>query len=461
MNTIPNDYHAFLARKTQAGADSGFAPVFMPSALFDFQQALVDWAVRKGRAAIFADCGLGKTAMQLAWAENVVRKTNGRVLILTPLAVGAQTIREAEKFGIEAHASRDGRSESKITVANYERLHYFDPSDFIGVVCDESSALKALDGKRRRQVTEFMRATPYRLLCTATAAPNDYVELGTSSEALGYLGQRDMLSQFFRSTTDMGASFFKAGDFWNKQGWTFKAHSQTPFWRWVCSWARAIRRPSDLGFSDANFALPPMTVTQHVVDNPERFDGELFPRIATTLREQREERRLTITQRCEKVAELVAHGESAVVWCQMNDEADLCERLIPGAVQVAGSDSDDDKEARFLAFASGEARVLVTKPKIGAFGLNWQHCAHTIFFPSHSFEQYYQAVRRFWRYGQKKPVNVDIVTTPGEAGVTANLQSKADAAAAMFAALVAEMNNASAVRRSASHSLSVEIPSWL
>lgn len=452
-------YDAFLREKTQAGADSGFTPPWMPDFLFDFQAAMVEWAVRKGRAAIFADCGLGKTPMGLVWASNVARKTSRPVLYLTPLAVASQTVREAEKFGIEAVHSKDGSSAGHIVVANYERLHYFNPADFSGVVCDESSILKSFAGQRRGEITAFMRKMPYRLLQTATAAPNDYIELGTSSEALGYMGHMDMLNRFFKNDLNNSAQGRMRGEVIK---WRLKGHAELPFWRWVCSWARAIRRPSDLGFDDTSFTLPPLHEVEHLVEAKELADGMLFALPAVGLAEQREERRRTVAERCAMVAELVNKtGQPALVWCHLNDEGDELQRVIPDAVQVSGSDSDERKEDRLEAFAEGRARVLITKPKIGAWGLNFQHCNHVTFFPSHSFEQYYQAVRRCWRFGQKRPVRVDIVTTEGELGVMSNLQRKAEQADAMFSRLVAEMNQALAIERANNMTKQLEVPAWL
>jgi len=454
-----SDYGEFLRQKSQGGADSGFAPVWMPDFLFDFQRELVEWAVRKGRAAIFADCGLGKTPMGLTWASNVARKTGKPVLYLTPLAVASQTVREAEKFGIEARQSKDGAHAGHIIVTNYERLHYFSSSDFGGVVCDESSVLKSFAGERRGEITAFMRQVPYRLLQTATAAPNDYIELGTSSEALGYMGHMDMLNRFFKNDLNNSAQGRMRGEVIK---WRLKGHAETPFWRWVCSWARAIRRPSDLGFNDDGFLLPPLHEVEHLVEANSLADGMLFALPAVGLKEQREERRRTVQERCQTVADLVNHtGQPALVWCHLNEEGDVLQSLIPDAVQVAGSDSDDRKEDRLEAFADGRARVLITKPKIGAWGLNYQHCNHVTFFPSHSFEQYYQAVRRCWRFGQKRAVKVDIVTTEGERGVMRNLQRKSDQADAMFSRLVAEMNNALAIERANNMNTQVEVPSWL
>jgi hypothetical protein len=457
---LMSDYADFLQRKLHEGADHGFDPVFMPDMLFPFQQSLVEWAVRKGRAAIFADCGLGKTPMQLAWAENVVRHTNGRVLIITPLAVSAQTVRESRKFGIETHRSHDGTAHAGISITNYEQLHKFDPAEFSGAVCDESSILKSFDGRRRQEITDFMRKLPYRLLCTATAAPNDYTELGTSSEALGYLGHMDMLNRFFKNDQNNSSTKRLRGEV---PKWRFKGHAERPFWRWVCSWARAIRRPSDLGFADDGFVLPPLVERQHTVEANTLPDGMLFALPAIGLKEQREERRRTIDERCEKVAELAgnkADGQS-LVWCHLNDEGDRLEELIPDAVQISGDDRDEVKEERFLAFADGEARVLVTKPKIGAWGLNFQNCAHVTFFPSHSFEQYYQGVRRCWRFGQTRSVLVDVVATEGERDVLKNLQRKALAADAMFSNLVDEMANELSIRAGLSFTEQQRVPSWL
>jgi hypothetical protein len=467
MSTVV-DYATFLQRKAQDDNEFGFHPEALPEFLFDFQRALVDWSLAKGRSAIFADCGLGKTPMQLVWADQVVRRTNGRVLIATPIAVGHQTVAEGAKFGIECHRSHAGELRRGINVTNYERLHHFDPSDFVGMVLDESSILKSFDGRRRQEITEFMRKLPYRLLCTATAAPNDYIELGTSSEALGHLGYMDMLGRFFKNDQNtikpmvyrhQGQNFQKLDE---RAKWRFKGHAEQPFWRWVCSWARAIRRPSDLAFDDRAFVLPSLMEREHLVEVQSTADGMLFNLPAVGLQEQREERRRSIVERCNRVAELVADtGEPALVWCHLNDEGDQLASIIPGAVQVSGDDSEEAKEEKFMAFASRQIRVLVTKPKIGAWGLNFQHCAHVTFFPSHSFEQYYQGVRRCWRFGQTRPVRVDVVTSEGEQSVLANLQRKADAADRMFSSLVGHMNDALRVERSAKLTHHAEVPKWM
>lgn len=460
MSVIP--YSEFIDGKAHSTDYHGFDPVFMPDYLFDFQKDIVEWAVRKGRSAIFADCGLGKTPMQLVWARNIVEKENANVLILTPLAVSQQTVREGEKFGIECHRSSDGTAHAGITITNYERIHYFNPSDFAGVVCDESSILKNFDGTRKGQITEFMKKIKYRLLCTATAAPNDYIELGTSSEALAELGYMDMLGRFFKNTQntiDTRQRYVMHGGMVPQ--WRFKKHAESSFWQWVCSWARAIRRPSDMGYDDTGFILPPLKEIETIVGCSRPLDGQLFAAPASCLKEQREERRHTIKERCEMAAEKVDNGDPAVVWCHLNDEGDLLEKIIPDAVQVKGGDTDDKKEKAFEDFANGDLRVLVTKPKIGAFGLNWQHCSNITFFPSHSYEQYYQGVRRCWRFGQRNPVSVHVITTEGELNVLKNLKRKSKAADEMFSNLVGYMYDAVAVEKENKFIEQENIPAWL
>lgn len=449
-------YQDFLYRKSQLGGDRGFEPLWLPDFLFDFQKHLVEWAIRKGAAAIFADCGLGKTPMQLVWAENVVRKTGGKVLIVTPLAVSQQTCREAEKFGVECRRSVDGRLPAKIVTTNYERLHYFEPGDFVGMVCDESSILKNFDGKRREEITEFMRRLPYRLLCTATAAPNDFWELGTSSEALGYLGFRDMLTQFFKQETEK--------DFlgWGRTKYRFRGHAQEPFWRWVCSWARIARKPSDLGFEDGRFLLPAMEEREQIIENSTPRRGFLLAVPARTMQDQQEELRATLAERCERAAEaVISHNRPAVLWCHLNREGDKLERDIDKAVQISGSMSDERKEELLLAFQNGEIRRLVIKPKIGCFGLNWQHCSDVVVFPSHSWEQYYQAVRRCWRFGQTRQVTVDIIATEGQRGALSSLRRKSAQADRMFSELVRHANAALHLDGGWNFTESERLPQWL
>lgn len=454
------DLQEFLRDKAQLARPAGFGPVWLPDCMFPFQKELARWSLRMGRSLILADCGLGKTLLALCFAANVARKTNGRTLILTPLAVSQQFIAEGVKFDIPCERSRDGKPRGDITVTNYEQVEKFNPADFAGVVCDESSCIKNWQGKRRALLTEFLRQVPYRLLDTATPAPNDYHELGTSSEALGHLGYFDMLAYFFINDenslhpTSLGAR------------WRFKKAAEMPFWRWVCSWARALRRPSDVTGSpadDARFELPPLNNVDHIVENTHTPPGFL-PGItveAVTLQEQREERRLNIHERCSLAAKLADHDRPVVLWTDYNAEADLLEEMVPDALQVSGSMPDEQKLERFTAFGNGGLRALITKPKIGAWGLNWQHCNHVISFVSHSFEQDYQAVRRCWRFGQTRPVTVDRIATPGEARVLRNLRRKADQAARMFDQLVEQMNRPEHMLRGLEISNSVEVPSWL
>lgn len=394
--------------------------------------------------------------MQLVTAQNIVEKTNKPVLILTPLAVGHQTVREAQKFGIDAAVSRDGKIEKKIVVTNYERLGYFNRNDFGGVLCDESSRIKSCDSVTRDAITEFMKPIPHRGLYTATAAPNDWHELGTSSEALGELGFRDMITMFFKQETS------KDHRGWGRTKYRFREHAKIAYWRWVCSWARACRKPSDLGeFGDAGFVLPPLVENQFIVARRKLRPGFLMPVPARTLEDQREERRATIKERCEKIAELVAHDRTATVWCHLNDEGDRLDKIIPGAVQVSGKDSDDSKERKLLQFADGGCRVLVLKAKIGAWGLNWQHCHDVATFTSNSFEQQYQLIHRHWRFGQLHPVTVNTVATEGEEAVMRNLQRKAVQVDEMFTALCREMRGAKAISKDDIFTVAERLPQWI
>ncbi len=456
------NYQTFLESKSHLQNLQGFDSIWIPDFLFDFQKDLTEWAIRKGTAAIFADCGMGKTIMQLVWAENVVRKTNKNVLILAPLAVSAQTQQEATQFGIDIGRSKNGSITKKITITNYERLQHFNPQDFIGVVCDESSILKNFNGVRRKMITVFLKKIPYRLLCTATAAPNDYVELGSSSEALGEMGHMDMLGRFFKnnqSNCALKTQYRRWGD--HMPQWRFKKHAEVPFWKWVSSWARAIRKPSDLGYDDRNFILPKLIENETTIPFSRPLDGLLFVRPALTLQEQREERRTTIIERCESVAEKVNGKNPSLIWCHLNDEGNLLNEIIPDSKQVKGSDSIEKKEDSFTAFSNGDLRILITKPKIGGFGMNWQHCSHVTFFPSHSYEAYYQAVRRCWRFGQKSDVIVDIITTEGEVNILKNLQRKAKAADKMFTDLIYYMKDSVSIHQTKYDTGKVEMPQWI
>jgi hypothetical protein len=443
-------YEDYIEGKRSHGEDHGFKPLYMNKNLFDFQAFIATRAVERGRMLIGADCGLGKTLIGLNTAQNFVMKTNKPTLYLTPLAVAYQTEKESVKFGIETKISRDGKVNSDIVITNYEKLHLFNSSDFGGIICDESSILKSFDGQRKQEITEFMRNIPYRSLQTATAAPNDYIELGTSSEALGYLGYMDFLNKFFKNQMNNSATGRNRGEI---AKYRLRGHAELPFWRYITSWSIACRKPSDVGFDDGLFILPKLIEQQTVVKTNTKREGFLFDVPAIGLQEQREETRRTITERCEAAADIANKtGEPVLVWCQLNDEGDLLEKLIPDCVQVSGKDSDDSKEEKLLSFASGESRVLVTKPKIGAWGLNFQHCNKMTFFPSHSYEQYYQCVRRCWRFGQKRE---------GECDVIKNMKRKSEQADIMFENLVKEMNNSQNVVMNRVHDKVMNMPSWI
>jgi hypothetical protein len=775
-----SEYNNYLIEKSQIGGNFGFEPTFMPAKAFPFQKSLIDWSVKKGRGAIFADCGLGKSLCELSYAQNVVEHTNGNVLLLTPLAVGSQMQKEAEKFGIEANRSRDGKVKGKITITNYEQLDKFDPNDFSGLVCDEcfppdtlidcpsidgkptmkyikdirrddkiynaygvdniyeihkkqidgavcistrrgsftssknhpfftlrgwrcaqdiqsgdyiletttamrmvredifgkisgiknakilrsilfseledestrdnsksthkgntredrqeevgmvqkwiaysnqrdeknirinpiiesgnpfkdfvdiasdevetfrawgkwsyndiatainegctirkmdtgicyitgpinsrisdelqsrlrksriencyrdrriqprieegtgsekgryagfvrvdgveiyeqndsrldkyreesgiiyfydikatrhpsfsingclvhnSSILKNYDAKTKEAITIFARKLKYRLLATATAAPNDFIELGTSSEALGYLGYMDMLSKFFINDQNNCATN-RRGRFNEATKWRLKGHAHEHFWQWVSGWARAIRFPSDLGFSDNGYELPELIEHDILLKDLEsKPEGYLFSIPANGLKEERDEHRNTITDRCEKASKIaMSDDDFCVIWCNLNDEGDLLEKIIPGSVQVSGKDSDESKEEKLVSFSNGQIKKLIIKPKIGAWGLNWQHCNHTITFPTHSYEQHYQSIRRFWRFGQTRTVTDDMIYTEGDINMIANLKRKKAQAGEMFDKLVQYMHDGMIVNNDKHFDVKTEVPSWL
>ena len=449
------NYAEFLDQKHQISGQFGFKPTFLPDILFDYQKYLIDWQLQKGRAALFADTGTGKTPMELVIAENIVRHTNKNVLILTPLAVAHQFIEAGEKFGVDIKRSRDGKPAGKITVTNYQQLNKFDAKDFIGCICDESSAIKNATGQTRLDVTRFMNKLPYRTLATATPSPNDFVELGTSSEALGELAYMDMVSQFFRDTSN------DKNPQWSTPKYVLKGHASEQFWRWVSSWARAMRKPSDLGFDDTILTLPELIMNEHILQVTEPLPGELFVRKAHTLKEQRTERKLTLEARCSKVYDLVKGYDSSIVWGHYDYECDLLESLISDSVQVSGRDTDDQKEEKFIAFEKGQVKRMIIKPTIGAWGLNWQHCNHQTFFPSHSYEQWYQGIRRSWRFGQKRKVFIDMVTTEGELGVFNNIKRKSEDANKQFDMLIKHMNNELIIKRASHQNKSINLPTWL
>jgi hypothetical protein len=450
-------YGEFIQSKSQMRGGYGFDPLWMPDWLFGFQRDLVEWSLRLGRGAPFADCGMGKGPMQLVWARNVAMHTGRPVLILTPLAVSHQLVREAQqKFDIDAGRSTDGSIVAPITVTNYQNLHKFDSSAFAGLVCDESSILKSFDGATRIAITEFCRTMKYRLLCTATAAPNDFVELGTSSEALGYLGHADMITRFFKE--EVTKDYLG----WGRKSYRFRGHAEQPFWRWVCSWARVCRRPSDMGYPDGEFVLPALVESEVLIHTAKAREGLLFSLPARDLQEQREERRLTLKERCDAAARIASeHAGASVVWCHLNAEGDRLAKLIPNSVQVSGSMPDDAKEEAFLGFQGGGIQRLITKPRIGGWGLNWQHCHNIVTFPSHSWESYYQSVRRCWRFGQKQRTLVSIITTEGELGVLRNLQRKAANADRMFESLLTHTHDALRISEDMVFPHNEEVPTWL
>ncbi len=420
------NYTEFLEQKKHSIGNSGFEANYIPEIAFDFQKFIIEKAVRKGRIAVFADTGLGKTLIQLAIAKNVIQHTNKKVLILTPLAVAFQFILEAEKLGIDdIEYSKDGKHTKKIVICNYERLHYFNSEDFVGVILDESSILKNFDGAIKWNVTQFCKKIPYRFLSTATPAPNDYIEFGTSSEALGYFPYMDMLTKFFANNENN----VRPQDIGTK--WYLKPHAKNEFFSWLNQWSISIKKPSDLGFSDERYKLPELIENKIFVKNEKNWviDGQImmFNGIAKTMSEVREEQKGTFKERCEKAVEL-AENKTSVYWCNFNDEGDLLDELDKDAVQLKGGMTIEKKEDILLNFANGNIKRIITKPKITSFGLNWQHCNHTVYFPTWSYEQYYQSIRRFWRFGQTKDVTVDLVLSDGQKRVIDTLLYKTNKA---------------------------------
>lgn len=406
-------YQELLNRKRIKARDFGIEPKAIHPELFDFQRKAVEFAVRKGRAALFLDTGLGKTICQLEWA----RQIPGEVMILAPVAVAPQTVREAkDHLGMDVHHSRDGSVRGKVTITNYERLHLFDAQQFAGVVLDESSILKAFTSKTKQQLCETFNQTPYRLACTATPSPNDHTELGNHCEFLGIMPQGHMLSRWFiNDTADTGT-------------WRLKGHAVLSFWEWVASWAVCASKPSDLGGNDARYELPPLTQRIHVVETerpPNIETGFLFGHTELSATNMHADKRATMGDRVAKAVELSQTGDHCLIWCESNAESEALRKAIPDCVEVVGSDDSDEKEAKLDAFSRGEARVMVTKPSIAGFGLNWQHCNHVIFASlSYSYEAYYQAIRRTWRFGQKRPVQVDAIIADSEQGIWRTIKAK-------------------------------------
>lgn len=456
-------YQQFIARKRLVDPATGIRDsIALPDVLKDHQSDIVRWALRRGRAAIFAGTGLGKTLMELAWADEVARHTGKPVLIFAPLAVAAQHIREAQKFGITARlvATQSGVGPG-INVTNYQKIDHFDLMAFGGIVLDESSILKSTDGKYRTRLIEECAKVPFRLAATATPAPNDFMELGNHAEFLGVMSYTDMLATFF---------VHDGGD---TQKWRLKGHAETDFWKWMASWSVMLRKPSDLGYDNTGYDLPPLNYHSHSVSidyAPSMETGLLFPMEARTLQERIGARRDSIEERVELAASITPADRPFVWWCNMNGEAEGLAKAIKGAVNLTGSDKDDEKEAKIAAFLSGECRVLISKPSICGFGLNFQHCADTGFVGlNDSFEQVFQSVRRFWRFGQTKPVNVHFIASEMEGAVVANLRRKEADADRMAAAMVLHMADLSCEqvrgmvrdRPDYNPTYPMQIPTWL
>jgi DNA modification methylase len=415
------NYDEFIAGKTRKAQSHGFEPIQTNSNLFDWQAHVVQWAVRQGRAALFEDCGLGKTLQQLEWASQVVNHTNKPVLILTPLAVAHQTEQESKKFGYIASVAESDSDikKAKIYITNYEKLEHFDVTCFSGVVLDESSILKNFTGKMRRRLTDAFAETPYRLCCTATPSPNDYTEFGQHADFLGICSPAQMLAEFFINDT------FNTGD------WRLKKHSEPVFWAWMASWAACVSMPSDIGFSDDGYDLPALNLETCIVqvdDAAPQGSEELFKHATLSATTMHRELRETVNDRVAKVAELANNSsESWLVWCNTNEESELLKNAINGAVEVKGSDTSKHKEKAVDAFISGAARVLVSKPGICGYGMNFQHCHNVAFVGlSYSFEDFYQALRRTYRFGQTKEVNAYIVQASTEGAILKTIQRKID-----------------------------------
>ncbi|MFZ5645796.1 MAG: DNA methyltransferase [Bacillota bacterium] len=416
------DYQEFLENKkivvTPCGIDVPRDEI--NPMLFDFQRDIVRWALVKGKAAVFAGTGLGKTGMQLEWANQVHKKTGGDVLILAPLAVAQQTVREGLKFGITVNLCRSQEDvQPGLNIANYEMLHKFDPSKFIGVVPDESSILKSFAGKVRTQIIKMFQETPYKLACTATPAPNDHMELCNHAEFLGVMTRAEMLAMFF---------VHDGGD---TSKWRLKGHAREDFWTWVASWAVMLSKPSDLGYPDEKFILPPLNI-KHVTVLAE---GP----VAKSLTERREARKKSIEDRVALCAAMVNQSDDTwIIWCGLNAESEMLTKAISGAVEITGSDKPEYKEKTMNDFSEGKVRILVTKPSIAGFGMNWQHCNKMAFVGlSDSFEEYFQAVRRCWRFGQEKPVDVYVITAETEGAVVANIKRKEEEFAVMLSGMIA------------------------
>lgn len=439
-------YQEFIESKKHMSQDFGINPNYMPSKMFDYQKYVSEYAIKKGRCAVFLDTGLGKTIIELTIAYNYVKHTNKPVLIITPLAVAFQFIKEAEKFGIDdIEYSKNGKYKSKIVICNYERLNHFDYSDFDCVILDESSILKNFEGAIKSQITSFLKKVKYRYLFTATPSPNDYIELGTSSEALGYLGYMDMLTKFFKNNQNNVAKLSQISKARQGDEFYLKPHAENDFWRWVASWSISCKKPSDLGYDDKLHILPNLHEIQTIIRNinPIAINGQtsLFTMPAVNFSEIKAEVRATINERCEMAVQKSNNHDISVYWVNLNDESSLINELDPEAYEILGNMDIDKKEDILLSFSNGTIKKLITKTSITAFGLNWQHCNHTTYFPTYSYEQYYQAIRRFWRFGQKNEVTVDLILSDGQIKIIESLLIKKTKAIKMFEELINNSNS--------------------
>lgn len=455
------DYQTIIERRKFTTQPSGFDvdPESLCEHAMDFQKSIVQWALKKGKSCIFADCGLGKGLMLLMWADAVCRKTGGSVMVLCPIAVGVQLEREAKKFGIEgvAYVRQPSDIQSRIFVTNYERMHLFADVPISGVACDESSIIKGIDSKTKTLVLTQFRNVPYRLACTATPAPNDHVELGNHSEFVGAMKASQMLSTFF--THDGGET----------SKWRLRGHAAARFWEWVASWAIMCRSPADLGFDGSRFVLPELKIVEHVIET-EAKGGRLFAVDAVTLNDQRQVRKETISQRLETVRKMAAESTPHIVWCNLNAESESAAKALAehGAKEVTGSQDEDVKSERLTGFAMNEYPILVSKPSMAGFGLNLQHCSDMTFFGlSHSWEEFYQAVRRCYRFGQTKTVTVNVVVSDQELAILDNIKRKQADADTMAAGMIEAMRGftqrelGTARNNVYKPSVAMEMPSWM
>lgn len=448
------DYQEFIQAKQSRIRNIGFKPYDVHPILFPFQADLTKWAIKKGKAALWAGTGLGKTFMQVSWADQVAKHTRGKVLILAPLAVSSQTIAEARKIDVTVEKYGSGQ----IQIVNYDQLHNIDASLFDGIVLDESSILKNFAGKFRNQIIDSFYRTPYKLCCSATPSPNDYTEIGNHAEFLNICSRTEMMATYF--VHDSGST----------QKWRLKGHAESEFFRWLSTWAVMINKPADIGYENAGFDLPPINYYQHTVKS-KIDDGYLFHQMASTLSERRDARKESLNERCRLSADLSAGStEPWLYWCDLNQESETLAQYVENSVEVKGSDKNEIKESRLIGFSNGDHQKLITKPKIAQFGMNWQHCNNMVFVGlSDSFEAFYQAVRRCWRFGQKRPVNVHVVISEKEGSVVENIKRKERQATEMQQRMIehmadlskAEINNTGKNTIEYKAKKQMEVPEWL